>query len=96
MSRTGPSLQQARVRRRRRGNRKKIEKINKRLIGAFLFFIFGPRGQTGRGEDPPAEGGGNARGEGGVRRQERKPYPFKSKWDIAVREKERRGRRKRN
>lgn len=44
----------------------------------------------GRGSAPPRE----AEMRGGC--PKRKPYPFKSKWDIAVREKERRGRRKRN
>lgn len=47
-------------------------------------------GRKGRGRAPPRE----AEMRGGC--PERKPYPFKSKWDIAVREKERRGRRKRN
>lgn len=47
-------------------------------------------GRKGRGRAPPRE----AEMRGGC--PKRKPYPFKSKWDIAVREKERRGRRKRN
>ncbi|TNN64137.1 hypothetical protein EYF80_025635 [Liparis tanakae] len=73
-----------------RARRGEEKKGRKKYTGTH--FVSADKTREGKGEGPgPAEGGGNERG-----CPKRKPYPFKSEWDIAVREKERRGRRKRN